>query len=309
MASFQRVEAFRFGPLAPPSEPGGKSLRDQVYSYPVTNLCKVDQQIVNQIYLMPEFASSVTTGRGLAALEYLEYFIGAQNACSSAITINAEGSWAALSADELKRRRAAYAAAVARDIDARAKEIVDAFAADGDNFIGQLKSAGSGSSVYASEQAALNAISNALFYVEIEVKDYKLALPLGISPDCSSGSTCPETVESPFARLSSSNIATNLAAFRSIFQGCRAGNEGLGFDDWLLATGQGELADSMLAALDGAQGAIESLGQPLEQSLAQDPSKARAAYDALKQLTDQLKTRFVGVLNLELPRVAEGDND
>jgi predicted lipoprotein len=309
MESFQRVEVFRFGPLAAPSEPGGKSLRDQVYSYPHNNLCKVDQQIVNQIYQTADFQFSVSNGRGLSALEYLEYYVGAQNSCSSAITINVDGSWAQLSADELKRRRADYAAAVARDIATRAKNIVQAFSPSGDDFLSELKSAGQGSKVYDSEQAALNAISNALFYVEIEVKDFKLALPLGISPDCMSGSTCPETVESPFARVSTSNIIANLSAFRAIFQGCQPRNAGLGFDDWLAAIDKQELADRMLAALDGAQAAIENLDPRFEQAIVEDPAKVRVVYDALKQLTDLLKVDFIGVLDLNLPRVAEGDND
>jgi len=32
-------------------------------------------------------------------------------------------------------------------------------------------------------------------------------------------------------------------------------------------------------------------------------------YDAVKVVTDELKTEFVTVLNLELPAAAEGDND
>jgi predicted lipoprotein len=309
MDTFQRAETFRFGPMAPGNEPGGQGYRDEIYAYPHTNLCKVDQQLVDRTYAAGNFASSVNTARGFAALEYLEHYKGSQNACSPAITINVNGSWAALEDGELQRRRMQYAAAVAHDIAERAAALVNAFGPGGENFQAQLDGAGRDSKVYASEQAALNAISNALFYVDIEVKDWKLALPLGISPDCTSGSTCPEALESRFAQISTPNIAANLRGFRAIFQGCGTDSAGLGFDDWLSAVGRDDLAKSMLDALSGAEAAVAGLDPPLEQALVDDRAKVQVVYDAVKKLTDLLKTEFVSVLDLDLPRVAEGDND
>ncbi|HKO89724.1 MAG TPA: imelysin family protein, partial [Polyangiaceae bacterium] len=191
----------------------------------------------------------------------------------------------------------------------RAAALVNAFGPGGENFQAQLEGAGRDSKVYASEQAALNAISNALFYVDIEVKDWKLALPLGISPDCTSGSTCPEALESRFASISSPNIAANLRGFRAIFQGCGTDYAGLGFDDWLSAVGREDLAKSMLVALSGAEAAVAGLDLTLEQTLVTDRATVQGVYDAVKKLTDLLKTEFVSVLDLDLPRVAEGDND
>ena len=40
-----------------------------------------------------------------------------------------------------------------------------------------------------------------------------------------------------------------------------------------------------------------------------DPASVRALYDAVKRVTDLLKTEFVGVLDLSRPMGAEGDND
>ena len=134
-------------------------------------------------------------------------------------------------------------------------------------------------------------------------------MPLGISPDCTSGSTCPEALESRFARISTPNIAANLRGFRAIFQGCGTDNVGLGFDDWLSAVGRDDLAKSMLEALSGAEAAVADLDPPLEQALVEDRAKVQVVYDAVKKLTDLLKTEFVTVLDLGLPRVAEGDND
>jgi hypothetical protein len=63
------------------------------------------------------------------------------------------------------------------------------------------------------------------------------------------------------------------------------------------------------AARDGADAAIASLDQPLEALVVSDPGRVQAMYDALKRVTDPLKTQFVTTLNLELPEGSEGDND
>ncbi|HEX6245190.1 MAG TPA: imelysin family protein [Polyangiales bacterium] len=311
MDSFQRAELFRFGPAAPATEPGGKGLRDQIYAFPHQSACKVDEQLVNQAYASADFGSTTPIGRGLAALEYLDYYVGADNACAASLAINADGSWQKLSESELRTRRSAYAAAVASDIARYAKLLLRAFAPapEGDDFVNELATAGRGSKAYSTEQAALNALSHALYYVEIEVKDYKLALPLGISPNCTTGSTCPNAVESPYARVSTGNIAANLRGFRALFQGCGTDHAGLGFDDWLEAVGQGALAASMLKALDGAEAAVRDLSPPIERAIVEDPTRVREVYDALKALTDQLKQQFISVLDLNPPMSAEGDND
>ena len=72
--------------------------------------------------------------------------------------------------------------------------------------------------------------------------------------------------------------------FRRLFQGCGEGYAGVGFDDWLRDAGAGDLAERMIASLNGVDAAV-------------------------KEVTDELKTEFVTVLNLELPSAAEGDND
>jgi hypothetical protein len=154
----------------------------------------------------------------------------------------------------------------------------------------------------------LNAVWNGIFYIEKEVKDYKLGIPLGVSPECVSG-LCPEALESRYANVSTANVRQNYLGFRRLFQGCGANYTGLGFDDWLDAIGASVLRDRMLTALDGAQRAIDALEPPLEVSLSQNTERVLAVYTALKQLTDLLKSEFVTVLDLELPAGAGSDND
>jgi predicted lipoprotein len=140
------------------------------------------------------------------------------------------------------------------------------------------------------------------------VKDSKLAVPLGLDAACPAAS-CPDLVEAIYARTSIDHIAENLRGFRKLFQGCGQGNAGFGFDDWLVERGAGELSARMLSALDGVEAAVASLDQPLEALVVDDPARVRAVYDALKRLTDPLKTEFITTLNLERPAGTIGDND
>jgi len=307
-ASWQVAETFRFGPAARSSDDdaGAQELRDQIYAWRFGGRCPVETALVDTLYASADFGSSLINYRGLGAAEYLLFYPGSDNDCSSSSAINSKGTWAALGLSETATRKRAYAAAVAADVLENSQKLLQAWAPAGGNFRQKLTQPGSGSA-YPSEQEALNAVWHGLFYVEKEVKDFKLGIPLGIY-ECASG-LCPESLESRFANVSTANIRQNYRGFRRLFQGCGGNYTGLGFDDWLDAIGASVLRGRMLSALDAAQQAIDALDPPLEVSIKQNTDGVRAVYDALKQLTDLLKTEFVGVLDLELPTLAGTDND
>lgn len=310
MLAFQRAEMFRIGPAARAMDPGGQDLRDWIYSFPTQNRCQVDRNVVSEVYASA-FSSVLFNARGLLALEYLLFKRDTTNACTAIIDINVKGTWAALSQSQLNARRDAYARVLADDIADRAQQLVDAWAEDGENFMDQVLKAGDGSSTFATQQAALNAFSHALFYVEREVKDYKLGLPLGMNADCipSTATGCAHLAELPYSGLSGPSVAENLTAFRLLFEGCGENYAGFGFDDWLREADQGDLADRMLTNLAAAQQEVAALPRLLEDAFYDAPAEARAVHTAIKGITDLLKTEFVSVLNLELPMTAEGDND
>jgi uncharacterized protein len=309
MASWQRQEPFRFGPAAKVAEPGGQDLREAIYAFPLANYCKVDQQVVDGSYSADAFASSLPSARGLSTLEYLLFNESAGNACYSSLAINSTGAWNALG-DEIWARRAAYAARTALDVREVADTLEHAWDPDGGNFLEQLAAAGESGSAYSSTQKAFNSVSNGMFYIEKELKDWKLGWPLGLVPDCvNAPGTCPNEYESRYARRSLDHVRQNLIGFRRIFEGCGPNYSGLGFDDWLKQIGAQDLAERMREELVQAQASVDTLEPSLEQLFASDPTRARTLHTELKHLTDLLKTEFITVLNLELPKGAEGDND
>ncbi|MBM4364423.1 MAG: hypothetical protein FJ104_17225, partial [Deltaproteobacteria bacterium] len=200
------------------------------------------------------------------------------------------------------------AVTVAEDFVANARALAAAWDPARGAFHRELATAGAGSATYATVQSGLNAVSDALFYLDLVTKDQKLAGPLGVTTACSVA-PCSALVESPFAGRSTVNVGANLAGFRMLFQGC-SGPGDLGFDDLLADVGQAALAARMVEALDRADGALRAVSEPaLDVAIARDPQRVWALYDAVKAVTDLLKTEFVSVLDFGRPPEAGTDND
>lgn len=306
MRAWQHAELFRFGPAARSTEPGGRDLRDHIYAWPLMSRCKIEEQLVSQVYAAPGFAATTINARGLGSLEYLLFYPGNDNSCSAFSPINT-GAWAALAPAALAGRKRAYAESAAKDTAARADSLLSLWDPASGNFCRELTLAGAGSQTFGSTQLALNAVSDALFYMDKEFKDWKLGRPVGLV-ECAAVS-CPEAVESPYSGTSLEHLRANVKGFRKLFQGCGEGHLGLGFDDWLVAVGANDLNSRMLAALDNLELKLGAIQLPLEDLVRKDTARGQELHQAARALTDLLKTEFITLLNLDLPKSVEGDND
>lgn len=305
MGTWQQVEVMLVGPAGAMGPViGGEDMRDAIYSWPIVNACRVDQELVSQDYAdVDAFAAKAVNVQGLDALEYLLFYEASANACAPNSSINSMGLWTPI-VGELPARRAAMSRTVATLLVRAANALVARW---DDSFFDAMTSAGSGSALFPTAQEALNALSDALFYVDKEVKDMKLADPMGLSTRCV-GETCPELRESLYAARSIPNVLDNLRGTRLIYAGAEGGT-GRGFDDLLRELGADQLADDFLGAIDAAIALAEGIEDDVPAILAADPDGLDPLYDAVKAITDILKTQFLAVLDLELPRRAEGDND
>lgn len=312
MAVWQRAEVMQVGPAGVSGTTvGGQDLRDQIYSYPLVNRCRVDQELVEGNYAnVAAFADELVNVRGLDALEYLLFEDGTSNACAPQNDINSTGSWNGI-VGELPGRRAAYAATASIILSDHADALVAAWSPSGGDFLAELSQAGNGSALFDSDQAGLNAVSDALFYLTELTKDVKLAVPAGLT-DCAEA-TCPEALELRLSGYSKQAVVENLEGFRMVFTGGPRGeSKNLGFDDWLIAVGDPSLALDMVDRIDAAVAAADAIeAETLGQALADpdDLERVIALYQAVKGVTDLLKADFVTVLDLEIPMSSEGDND
>lgn len=320
MNIWQEAEVYQVGPSAPLQAlelaVGAMGLRNEIYSWPTVNSCRVDQEILEAAYINTDFfGEELTNVYGLDAAEYLLFHQEASNTCPSLVPINSEGTWSAVSLEELQRKRAQYVLAVAVNLRDRAIDLHNAWEPNSGNFVNDFATAGQGDSVYMTAGEALNDLSDALFYIEKTVKDFKIAKPAGIL-GCQDVS-CPNDVESRFSRVSKDNIIINLQAAQKLFLGASPGTDAPGFDDILRNRDPSDLADTMTQNLQAAIEAAEDIDGTLyeaAQSVTQEECEAGNApichtYFILKSFTDDLKTRFVEILKLQLPIEASGDAD
>lgn len=311
MDLWQRAEVLQIGPAGSMSSVlGGEDRRNEIYSWPSVNPCRVDQEVVEEAYLNPDaFIEELPNVRGLDALEYLLFPPMSGNSCKSSSSINEDGDWDALVASgELEANRASYAATLAKLLSADAKALLERWTDGEDAFSAALASAGDGSAVYGTSHDGLNAVSDAMFYVEEVTKDMKLALPAGVS-GCAE-ETCPGDLESQHASRSGRNVLQNLLGLQAVFLGGSADTaQAYGFDDLLAEIGNGELAADMKAALAEAITAASDLGDSHLDVLEEEPERLAALHGKLKVFGDLLKTEFVATFDLALPMSAAGDND
>ena len=303
MGSWQQLELMQIGPAGSSlSAVGGEDRRDEVYSWPTTNPCRVDQETIAGGYADPGFFdASLVNAYGLDALEHL-LFSGPDNACPGQVDINASGAWSDLGEDGVAAARADYAAVVVGGVADQADALRRAWDPDGGDFSGKLALTSKGSP-YASEQEALNAVFDALFYLETATKDRKLATPMG-DGECALDA-CPDDVELWASGTSLAAIEANLLGFRLLF----TGGEGGGFDDRLDAAGHADLGDEILSRTDAALDRVRGLQGPLSEAVTARPAEVQALHDEVKAVADLLKGDLATVMVLEIPSEAAGDND
>lgn len=302
MAAWQRLEVMQIGPAGSSlTAIGGADLRDEIYSWPTINPCRIDQETTYEVWNDADyFTTNLVNSYGLDALEHT-LFSGLDNTCPGQVDINADGTWDAMGESGLVANRAAFSIVLSEQLAAQAAELTAAWSPDGADFSGQL--GGTIDGPYTSEQEALNAVYDALFYLETVTKDRKLGMPLGIS-DCGED-LCPEDVEGLTSGTGIDAIVANLDGFEELF----TGGEGIGFDDLLTDLGHGDLSVQILTDLDAARALALTIDAPLDDAVVDQTAEIESLYDAIKAVTDTLKGDLATVLALSIPSEAAGDND
>jgi predicted lipoprotein len=303
MSAWQLVEVMLFGPVSM----NDGALRDVVYSWPIVSTCAVDQD-VNLRRTDPaayDISTRLTNRRGLAAMEHLLFSDDLAHTCPIQA---APAGWDALADADRKAARCSFAQVAVADLAAQAQTLLDAWRPDAGNYLAMFSSA----SAFESAQAGLNVVSDAMFYLDTETKDMKLAEPAGIAINsCTTmGQPCPAELESPRARHSRENVLANLRGFQMLFLGQGAdGVDRAGFDDLLRALDAAALADQMSAAIAAAIAAVEAIPGAMEDALQSDYQAVVEAHAGVKGITDVLKSQFLTVLGLDLPDGGASDND
>ncbi|MEZ4241666.1 MAG: imelysin family protein [Myxococcota bacterium] len=303
LLAWEEVEQHQIGPAAPArASAAGQDLRDEVYSWPTVNPCRVDQETAAEGYAAADFTTSqLVNVYGLDALEHL-VFAGPDPACPADVPPASDGAWDALGPAGVDQRRAAYALVVTDAVISVADGLLAAWDPGGGDFGRVLAHPDGPDSPFTSANEAVTDVFEALFYVELVLRERKLSEPLGLG-DCTA--VCASEIEAVPSGVSTRAVAANLRGFRALF----TGGEGAGFDDLLVSLDRGDLAEAELAAVDDAIAAAEALDAPLDVLVATDPDAALALHDAVKVVTGLLEGDIATVLSLDLPAEVAGDLD
>ncbi len=301
MASWQVLELMQVGPAGSSLEvAAGEDLRDELYSWPSVNGCRIDQETTEEAWDDAGFFDeNRVNSYGLDGLEHLLH-AELVNSCPSQTGIDED--WDALGEGGVTANRQAYALALVRHAAGVAETLHTAWDPAGDDFSTAL-TASTDASPYSSESEAFSAVFDALFYLDLVTKDRKLAQPLGLV-ECAD-TRCPEDVEHLLSGQGAAAIAANLDGFERLF----TGGEGAGFDDLLTELGEQSLADDVLAAVATARASAGAVTDPLDTLVLDDPETLEGLHTDLKAVTDLLKGDLLTVLSLAVPDEASGDND
>ena len=302
MRAWQVMEVMQIGPAASSLKAiGGENIREEIYSWPTTNPCRVDQVTVRLEFEASDFFDdALINAVGLDAVETALFSPANENSCSESSGINREGTWADMGAAGVAQARADLAAVLVTEIQADLSRLRTAWET---GFAAQLSTAGAGSDRFDTTARGINAVYDGLFYLETFVKDRKLGWPLGLR-DCGSAD-CTDAVESLMAGRSNEWLASNLEGFRTLY----TGGGGSGMYDLLIAVGEEGLANDVLSKLDAADAAVATLTLGLNETAVSDPEDLANVHAAIKGVTDLLKVDIATVLSLSVPAEAAGDND
>ena len=321
MDQWQLLELHRLGPVTNNDEALGKRISS--FGSSALSDCGVDQAVVLSQQDDFDITTRSNNQRGLETVEYLLFKDDLSHTCPSQVTVLDD--WNDQSEQQRKQWRCDYAQVVANDIRDAAKTIHTSWSIDGNNYRSAfLNPATAGSN--------LELLSDAVFYLDVTVKDLKLGLPLGISNDCSEWS-CPAQIESPLSEHSLANIRNNLVGFNRLIE-----HDGLSLGDLIRHAGVPDLAtrltenttaaitliDSMDSSLLAQANAIDSadaksqctnafnnpdISGPDNSADATDDFAACRLYGFVKRITDDLKVGFVAAVDVDLPDRAQSDND
>lgn len=304
MRVWAELDVMQIGPQGSSlSAISGEDIRDEVYSWPTTvNPCRVDQVTADESYSEDSFFSSnLVNAYGLDALEHL-LFADQDTPCPSQVPPVSDGAWDALGESGIALNRSSYALALSNHIEDQAADLIETWSADGGNFSGHLART-TDDTPYGSDQEALNAVFDALFFLEKTTKDVKLAKPLG-KLDCEDD-ICPEDVEGVLSGSALVSIESNILGFSALFHG----GDGVGLDDLLVDVGHGDLAEQISSDLDEALESLAGIEGSLEQAIVDDYAQVETFYEELRDVTSALKGDLATVLALQIPSEAAGDND
>ena len=317
MESYHYLEAMMVGPMSD----NDYDLRYKLYSFSLTrtNTCSIDKEIV-KLYENPNSTFKVSFNKiGLDALEYL-YYSPATPSCKR--PRGNMSAWSNLPVIERKLTKCLYTQKATKHLLKLSKNLRNSWHPNFGNLTKKITE----ENLFGNIDQTINRFSNSLFYLDKDLKDFKLSMPLGLNEDCSTP-TCPNSVEHTETNFSFDALYFNVLGFKAILNGKDYMNDrsidGFGFDDYLLTVNASELKNRINSNIDLSLEGLNRLRGEDFKDIVKNLNKEKclattrtnrivevcAIYKDIKSISDDLKNDFLVYLALKAPRQAQGDND
>lgn len=305
-------------PIGPVVEVGEPNLQAQIYSWPSTNSCGIDLEVVRLSDRSQDLNFNLpVTLTGLAAIEYLLFDQSLGTQCNTKNPKHAKAfEWIKKSSAEKWVDRCRLLKPLTDQVTGAAGLMEKYWDPNYGNFSKNLIDG----TAYPNTSEALTALAHSLFAIE-GVKDQKLGKPLGIHKDCTPiEKKCPESVEHIWSGVSISAAVAQLRGLRTVF----TGGTGRGFDDLLVNLGYSKVKEDLLRSIDQAlmngdqllapgllKKQIEEMDPLLCQSSTSTDRKVPvcAFFQDVRQISIKMKTEFLSVLSIRQPPLHQTDND
>lgn len=281
---FQWVAAFEFGPA------DKELIRANFNTFP----CDTVQ--INGKIAAGDFNFSTVAdldAKGFPAIDFLLY--GSQ--------YNNDAIIAKFTTDANAANRRSYLNALVNELKSKTDALNNAWSPAGGNYINTFIN-----NTGADVGSSLGLLVNQLNYDFETLKNYKVGIPLGKK---TLGTPLPEKVEACYSQISVALAVQQIKAIENLYLGrSKQGVDGLGLDDYLIHLKSqyngGWLSDAIKSQLSLAIQKLQSVPDPLSQTIISTPSIVDAAYIELQKQVVLFKTDMPSSLGV---LITYQDND
>lgn len=312
MNIWQYFEVFQIGPVVD----NAKVLKFNIYAWPdPANYCKIDEEALKSTKSTAYKLPPNNNRKGLQAVEYALFEETLQSRCNAGTAVAQQ--WNALDTSGKTAARCSYLKFLTTEIALQGANLESRWGVPGNSYLTPIL--GDPAKV----NQAIQALYEAAYYVDLEVKNQKMAGPAGIDTRyCSNApEPCLEKAEFAFSGFSRQAINVNLEAFADMLFGSAASGRAGGLSALVRAEGASGLASadrtetlaSNLAAI-AKDDADSSLDQLIEKFAKENCDSSAATWicktrNSIRQIFSDLKGEYAEVLKVKAPAAAAGDND
>jgi predicted lipoprotein len=284
---WQELELLQFGPAGLEDEvTGGRSLRSEIYSWPLSNDCRVDQLTLQRSFQVDDFHEvQAVNAYGLDTLEHL-LFDGMMHTCPEVMGIDED--WAELSDLDIQRYRMEYAQVVVEGIQDNTAKLINRWSVDGGDYSVELLDG----SKYTSQEDALGEVFHALLYLERYTLLYKLSGPIGVGCCEVEEEDCMLGAEHVSSAASLKAIERNVIGFERLWNN----GDGFGFDEYFVGLGHADLSQEMQLRIDKAKQLLTGQEKSLAHLYQESPDEVTRIHDAITSVVELLDTEARTIL-------------